>query len=63
MKNYYAKATLVEKYLEGLNIHPITVTEAISDENYNKSYNLIIENPKITKQEFLNKLGIGEYRQ
>ena len=63
MQDYYTMATLVENYLEELKVHPVTVTEAISDENYEKSYQIRKENPTISKKEFLKKLGIEEYRQ
>jgi hypothetical protein len=47
-------------YLQGLGMDMITVGEAICDENLEKSYQLIQENPQITKAEFLTKLGIQE---
>ena len=50
------------KYLEKLNVHPVTIAESVSDNNYIKSYNLIQENPNITKEEFLKKMNIEEFK-
>ena len=59
MTEQYQKGLLVSKYLERLHTHPVTIAEAVSDEYYQKSYQLITENPKITKAEFLKKDGDG----
>ena len=48
MTDQYIKGTYVSKYLEGLDVHPIHIAEAVSDRNYQKSYQLIQDNPKIT---------------
>ncbi len=61
MRDQYQILTFVEDYLESLNIHPITVTEALTDENYQKSYQLIKENPQITKKEFLSQMNLEEF--
>lgn len=61
MLSYYQKATQVENYLEGLKLHPVTVTEAISDDYIEKSYQILQENPTISKRDFLKKLGIEEW--
>ena len=55
MTEQYQKGMLIMKYLKELGTHPITVAEAVSNENYRKSYQIIQENPKITKAEFLEK--------
>lgn len=60
MTEQYRNGSVVAKYLDNLNIHPITVAIAVSDENYRKSYQIIQENPKITKADFLEKMGIIE---
>ena len=60
MTEQYQKGSLVVKYLKELDVHPINIAEAVSDENYRESYQLIQENPQITKAEFLAKLGIQE---
>jgi hypothetical protein len=51
---------LVGNYLDDLGIHPITVAEAVSDDYLEKSYQLIKQNPKITKWEFLRKMNLEE---
>ncbi len=38
----------------------LTIGQAIDDKNVEKSYQLIKENPKITKDEFLTKMKIEE---
>jgi hypothetical protein len=60
MTEQYQKGSAVAKYLDELNVHPITVAKAVSNENYKKSYQIIQENPKITKAEFLQKMQIVE---
>ena len=50
----------VMKYLKTLDVHPMNIAEAGSDDNYRKSYQLIKDNPKISKKEFLEKMGIEE---
>lgn len=60
MTEQYQKGMLVSKYLEELNTHPITIAIAVSDENYRKSYQIIQENPSITKKEFLEKMQLVE---
>ena len=61
MTTYYQKASLVMRYLKGLGVHPVTIAEAVAEENYQKSYQLITANPRISKQEFLQELKIEEY--
>ena len=60
MTEQYRMGTLVVTYLKKLNTHPVTIAEAVTDENYKQSYQLITENPQITKEEFLEKMGIEE---
>ena len=60
MTEQYQKGILIMKYLKELDVHPITVAMAVSDENYRKSYQIIQENPKITKEEFLKKMQLTE---
>ena len=57
---HYQKGILVMDYLQGWGMDMITVLDAICDENLEKSYQAIQENPKITKKEFLTKLNIQE---
>ena len=54
------KVTEIEEYLRGLGLSWITIAEALSDGNYRKSYQLIKDNPKISKKEFLKKMEIEE---
>lgn len=60
MQNQNQMALSMKNYLEKLGISQITITEAVTDENLEKSYQLITENPKITKQEFLKIMEIEE---
>ena len=60
MSEQYEKGSLVARYLDALKVHPMNVAEAWSDGNYRKSYQLIMDNPKISKKEFLEKMGIEE---
>ena len=61
MSEQYDKGVVVCNYLSSLGVHPITIAESVSDENYRKSYQLIQEKPNISKEEFLNTMGIMEY--
>ena len=56
----YQKGTLVMDYLQSLKISWEAIGEAICDENLEQSYQLIKENPRITKAEFLGKMQITE---
>ena len=60
MSEQYQKGMYVMKYLKTLDVHPVNVAEAVSDDNYRKSYQLIMDNPKISKKEFLKKMEIEE---
>lgn len=60
MTEQYQKGSVVAKYLDELNVHPITVAEAVSNDNYQKSYQIIQENPRITKADFLKKMELIE---
>ena len=56
----YQKGRLVMDYLKALDTNMIAVGKAIDDENLEQSYQLIRDNPQITKEEFLTKMGITE---
>ena len=58
--NQYEKGILVMDYLQALGMNMLTVGSAIDDTNLEKSYQLITENPQITKAEFLKKMEITE---
>ncbi len=60
MIDEYKMGKLVMDYLEGLQTEWTAIGEAIDDRNLVKSYRLITENPKITKEEFLKEMGIEE---
>ena len=47
-------------YLRELGTEGIAILDAICDENLEQSYQLIKENPQITKGEFLEKMQITE---
>ena len=57
----YHKGMLVMNYLEKLEASPLEILDAVCDENLEQSYELIKENPKITKAEFMQRMGITEY--
>ena len=61
MSEQHQKGMLVRNCLKGLGMHPVTIAEAISDENFRRSYDLIQANPQITKDEFLAQMQIEEY--
>jgi len=56
----FQKGISVMNYLEGLGMEMMAIGQAISDENLEKSYQLIQENPQITKKVFLMKMEIEE---
>lgn len=56
----YQKGILVMNYLQNLGINMVTIGAAIQDKNLDKSHQLIVNNPKITKQEFLKEMQIEE---
>ena len=58
MTEAYQKGRFVMDYLEGLGLDFDTIGESICDENLDKSYEIITQNPTIGKYEFIKKLGI-----
>lgn len=60
IENHYQKGILVMNYLRDLKMSSVNILDSICDENLEKSYQLIKDNPKITKKEFLNKMQIEE---
>jgi len=58
MSKEYEMGELVLNYLKSVGLDIITSLEAISDDNLPKSYDLIKNNPNITKYEFVEKMGI-----
>ena len=63
MLTQYEKDTIVQNYLEKLGTHPVTIAKVLDDSICETSYQILKENPTISKKEFLKKLGIEEYRQ
>ena len=61
MMNQYQKGISVMDFLERLKINYETIGDAIDDQNLEKSYQMITENPNITKAEFLKAMKITEY--
>ena len=55
---HYQKGILVMDYLETLNADSVEILHAICDENLEKSYRVIKENPKISKAEFLKMVPV-----
>ena len=47
-------------FLQALGVSQLNLLDAICDENYEKSLQLVQENPNITKAEFLEQMGIEE---
>ena len=47
-------------FLQDLGVSQLNILDAICDENYEKSLQLVQENPNITKAEFLEQMGIEE---
>ena len=60
MSEQYQKGMLVMNYLQGLGMNMLTIGTAIDDTNLEKSYQTIMENPQITKTEFLQKMQMIE---
>ena len=52
------KGVFVMDYLESIGFDFETIHDAICDENIDKSYEIIVQNPTIGKYEFVEKLGI-----
>ncbi len=63
MTEQYQKGSLVMQYLKKLDVHPINIGQAVTNENYRKSYQLIKENPNISKEDFLTAMGIEEWEE
>ena len=57
--NQYEKGIFVMDYLQALGFDMITIGEFIDNKNLEKSYQIIFNNPKISKRDFLNKLKVN----
>ena len=58
MSEAYDKGVFVMHYLQSIGFDFETILDAICDENLDKSYEIIVQNPTISKYEFVEKLGI-----
>ena len=58
MSEAYDKGVFVMDYLQSIGFDFETIGDAICDENLDKSYEIIVQNPTISKYEFVEKLGI-----
>jgi hypothetical protein len=58
MTDNYKKGIAVMNYLESIGLDMETILDAICDENLDKSYEIIVQNPTISKYEFVENLGI-----
>lgn len=58
MTDSYKKGIAVMDYLKSIGLDTVTIGDAICDENLERSYEIITENPTINKYEFVEQLGI-----
>ena len=58
MSKDYDKGVFVMDYLRTIGLDGETILDAICDENLDKSYEIISQNPSISKYEFVEQLGI-----
>ena len=56
----YDKGMVVMDYLKSIGVDILAITEAVSDENLDKSFQLIQDNPNISKDDFLDTMDIAE---
>lgn len=57
---HYQKAVLVMDFLQDLGVDIISVARATDDRRFDRTWNLLVENPDITKEEFLRVLETME---
>ena len=58
MSEAYDKGVFVMDYLQSIGFDFETILDAICDENLDKSYEIITQNPSISKYDFIEQLGI-----
>lgn len=58
MSKEYEIGIFVADYLESIGLDAITIAEAVCDENLYKSYDVIKNNPTISKYDFVEQVGI-----
>ena len=56
----YDKGMVVMDYLKSIGVDILAIGEAISDDNLDKSFQLIQDNPDISKDDFLDAMDIAE---
>ena len=56
----YDKGMVVMDYLKSIGVDIFAIGEAISDDNLDKSFQLIQDNPDISKDDFLGAMDIAE---
>lgn len=56
----YEKELIVSNYLQPIKANRFTIIEATNDNNLERSFQIIQENPSITKKEFLEKMQLVE---
>lgn len=50
----------IDRRLQEIGCNPMTLIDAICDDNYEKSYQVLLDNPDITKEDFLTIMDIEE---
>ena len=60
MTEQYKKGVFIMDFLEDLGMNMLTIGTTIDNEHLEKSYQLIKNNPQISKAEFLEKMGLIE---
>ena len=60
---HYQKAVLVMDFLQDLGVDIISVARATDDRRFDRTWNLLVENPDITKEEFLRVLETMEVQE
>ncbi|MBO5525930.1 MAG: DUF1835 domain-containing protein [Clostridia bacterium] len=54
------KYKYIERRLDEMGCNPLTLADAVCDDNYEKTYQLLKDNPDISKEAFLSTMGIEE---
>ncbi len=61
MSEQYDRGVWVLDFLQKIGVDMFAIGAAIDDANIDRSYQLLLENPDITKEEFLRTMRIEEY--
>ena len=54
------KDQFVWDFLKGIGVDTINILDAVDDDHFEETYQLILDNPDITKEEFLNIMGFED---